>query len=78
MAVQWYNFSTTGGADPLLPSNYTAAGATKPACPGSSKICAILADADAFGQPDITQPIINDMVRALQFGSDQSTVALRT
>lgn len=77
MALQWYTFSTTGGADPLDPLQYSSPVPSKPSCPGSSKICSILANDDTFGHPVITQPIVNDMVRALQFGADQTTVALR-
>lgn len=78
MGCYWYTFIAIGGADPLDPNNYGSPTSIKPSCPGSIKICAIFACDDGFGRPIITQIIIIDIVRALQFGTDQTTVALRS
>lgn len=75
--AQWYTFTTSAGADPTVSTNYSNPQPNKPACPGNTKICAILANDDGFGFPMITNAILSDMVRALQLGIDQTTVALR-
>lgn len=76
--AQWYTFTTANGADPLVNTNYSNPQPNKPNCPGSDSVCAVLANDNTFGFPVITQSIQNDIVNALQTGSDQSTVALRT
>lgn len=72
----WYSFTTTAGADPTDPANYSLLSA-KPTCPGTAKICAICAQDDGFGHPVITCGILADMVITIQFGVDQSLVILR-
>lgn len=74
--AQWYKFTSASGADPLNPSNYSNPQPNKQTCPGSSKICAILANDNGFGFPVITSAIQSDMVLALHHGVDQTTVAL--
>lgn len=76
--ANWYTFTTASGADPLDPTNYSNPQPNKPACPGSARVCAILANDNGFGFPVITSGIQSDMTLALQTGTDQTTVALRT
>ena len=76
--ASWYIFTNTVGADPLNPSNYGTPQSSKPSCPGSVKICSVLADDDGFGHPNLTMPIQDDITRALQFSTDQTTAILRS
>lgn len=78
MACYWFIFTTVSGADPLDPLNYCCPTNTKPLCPGTCRVCAIFACDDGFGYPVITQELIDEMVRALQWCLDQTLVVLRT
>jgi len=73
----WYTFTTIGGADPLDPANYSSPQNNQPSCPGNNKICAILADDNGFNHPVITNAVEDDIIRALQLGSDQTSGVLR-
>ncbi|WP_342331908.1 hypothetical protein [Pedobacter sp. FW305-3-2-15-E-R2A2] len=64
-------------ADPNDPLSYTSVGSTKPGCPGTGKICSLLAENDGTGHPVITSQIQAQMVTALSTGVDQPLVVLR-
>jgi len=70
-------FLRINGTDPNDPLNYTNVGSTKPGCPGSGKICSLLAEDDGTGHPIVTQQIQDQMVLALSSGVDQPLVLLR-
>ena len=74
---QWYTFTTAPGSDPLSPVNFSNPQPNKPTCPGNSSICAICADDNGFGFPNITSQLVDEIIFALQTGTDQSRVALR-
>ena len=76
--ANWYTFTIVNGADPCNPVNYNHAQSNRPLCQGYRRYCAILSDDDNFGHPIITQAILEDMARAMQFGSNQSNVILRS
>lgn len=75
MALTWY--LRTFGANANDPGSYTSVGTTPPECPGTGKICAIYADDDGFGDPDITPALLAQMNTALSSGVDQPRVILR-
>lgn len=75
--AQWYTFTNASGATTDNPNNYSNPQDSKPGCPGSVRLCAILADDDGFGFPVITSQIQADISNALQGGSDVGTAALR-
>lgn len=74
---RWYTFTTQTGADTSNPNNYANPQDQQPNCPGSSKLCAILANDDGFGFPVITSQIQTAISNAVQSGNESSTVLLR-
>jgi len=74
---QWYTFTTATGASTSDPNNYSNPQTLKPGCPGSVKLCAILAEDNGFGFPDITSAIQTDIANAVNTGTDQGTAILR-
>lgn len=75
---QWYTFTTTSGASTSNPNNYSNPQPTQPNCPGSVKLCAILANDNGFGFPVITSAIQSDISNAVNTGNDNGTAILRT
>lgn len=76
MALQWY--FRTAGADANNPASYTLVGGSPPSCVGTTKICSIYANDDGFGSPDIDSTIQGQMVTALNTGTNQTQVLLRS
>ncbi|WGQ11540.1 hypothetical protein QG516_07710 [Pedobacter gandavensis] len=74
---QWYTFTTLPGASTSDPNNYSNPQTLQPSCPGSVKLCAILADDNGFGFPDITSAIITDIANAVNSGNDNGRAILR-
>lgn len=74
----WYVFTRTSGANPNDPTNYAPGQSTPPGCPGSTELCAILANDNGFGYPLITAAIQTAISNAEQSGQDSSTVLLRS
>jgi hypothetical protein len=75
--AQWYTFTLESEARVDEPNNYGFPQSTKPGCPGTGSLCAILANDNGFGLPVITSQLLIDIGNALNAGSDNSTVALR-
>lgn len=74
---KWYHFTTQSGANPSDPNNYSNPQDLRPSCPGSSKLCAILADDNGFGFPLITSQLLTDIANAINTGNENGTVTLR-
>lgn len=74
---RWYTFTTQSGADTSNPNNYSNPQDQKPNCPGHLKLCAILANDNGFGFPEITNTLQADIADALQTGIESCTVRLR-
>lgn len=73
----WYTFTTQPGADVANPNNYSNPQSNQPPCPGSLKLCAILANDNGFGFPAMTTQIITDIANAVNSGNDTATAILR-
>lgn len=74
---QWYTFTTLPGASTSNPNNYSNPQTNPPSCPGSVKLCAILANDNGFGFPVITSAIQSDIANAVNTGNDNGTAILR-
>ncbi|RKF36822.1 hypothetical protein BCY89_03875 [Sphingobacterium siyangense] len=73
--MSWFSLNVNG--NPTEPSDYTSV--TTPSCPtGTNKICAIQADPDGSGQPDITDSLKDQMIQALHFRTPSTNVQLRS
>ncbi|MCW2260098.1 MULTISPECIES: hypothetical protein [Sphingobacterium] len=75
--MNWFQLNVAG--NPTDPNNYTDLGTGTPSCPtGTNKICAIQADPDGSGNPDITDSLKDDMISALHNRSSSATVQLKS
>lgn len=72
--MPWFQLKT--GADPTLSPSYDPK--TTPTCSGSGKICAVNADDNGSGQPDLTESLKDQMILALQTGTPSTNVKLRS
>lgn len=72
---KWY--LRLSGGNPNNPEHYLYVGSGPPNCPGSGKICCILACDDGSGKPLITTDLQSEMIMALNSGLNQPEVLLR-
>lgn len=74
--MKWY--IRIYGSNPNNPNSYVLVGSTPPECPGTCKICAVLASDDDFGHPVIDDDLQQQMITALSTCADQPRVLLRS
>ncbi|MFD2556717.1 MULTISPECIES: hypothetical protein [Sphingobacterium] len=72
--AQWFQLNT--GGNPTIPSNYAPVTGS-PSCSGSGKICAVNANPDGNGDPDLTDALKDEMILSLHTGIAQPNVRLR-
>jgi len=73
--MSWFSLNVSG--NPTQPGDYSPV--ASPSCPtGTNKICAIQADPDGSGQPDITDSLKDQMIEALHNRTSSTNVQLRS
>lgn len=72
--MSWFQLNANG--NPTNPSNYSSN--PTPTCSGVGKICAVNANDNGSGQPDLTDALKNEMILALHNASPSTNVRLRS
>lgn len=72
--MAWFSLT---GTDPTNPSHYTNVGGTPPSCLGNDRICAVQANPSGSGEPQLTDPLKNEMIIALNNRTPSSNVLLK-
>lgn len=73
--MNWY--LRLSGGNPDNPEHYIKIVPGPPNCPGSGKICSVLACDNGEGRPQFTMDLLFEMITALNSGVDQTHVLLR-
>lgn len=71
--MAWFSLT---GPNPTIPSDYTAA--TPTGCTGTNKICAVQANPDGSGYPELTDALKDEMILALHNRSASANVQLKS
>lgn len=69
-------FSLIDPSNPGQPSSYQPVGS--PSCSGNNQICALQADNDGSGHPEITEDLRNEMLTALNTRTSSTNVQLKS
>lgn len=71
--MAWFELT---GPSPISPSNYTLRNSPPP-CGGQDQICAVQANNDGSGHPELTETLKDEMITALHDGVESTNVKLR-
>jgi len=79
--MAWFVFTPPGMGtpDPSDPNQYTlnGTGANPPSCPLNVKVCGLQAANNGSNHPIITQPLLQEIIVALQNGTESANVLLK-